>query len=177
MSKTPLPLHVVDISQFARTLRNQLDGLESTPSHVEMLNLLAKANGYRNFQHYRAEHESQMEETTSKPTLTESDLKRIKQLIRHFDSKGRLIRWPKKFTLRLLSLWVMWSHIPARTQLTEPEINELLEQWHLFEDHALLRREMADRGLLSRTADGRQYMRVEQQPPLEAMELFKQLRN
>lgn len=176
MSKTPMPLHVGDISVFARNLRRQMDGLDHSPSHVEMLNLLAKANGFRNFQHLKAQAEPVLVTEPDKPAPTEQDLKRIKQLVRHFDANGMLIRWPKKFTIRMLSLWVMWSRIPARTPHSEPELNDLLEAQHHFEDHALLRRELVDRGFLERTADGSRYTRIEQQPPVEVIEMFQQLR-
>ena len=177
MSKTPLPFYVADISGLARTMRRQIDDLDRTPSHVEMLNLLAKAGGFRNFQHFRATVEP--EQTAVKTTQsieTEVNLKRIKQLIRHYDNDGRLIRWPKKFTVRMLTLWVMWSRLPARQSMSEPEINEFIEARHLFTDHALLRRELVDRGFISRTADGRQYTRLERQPTPEAIEAFRQLR-
>ncbi len=177
MSKTPLPLYVGDISGFAQSLRRQMNDLEHTPSHVEMLNLLAKAGGFRNFQHFKAQQETKPNPVENTPALTEADLKRIKQLIRHFDEAGKLIRWPKKFTLRMLSLWVMWSRIPARSAHSELEINALLQENHHFEDHALLRRELVDRGLLERTADGRQYTRIERQPPIEVVELFRKIRS
>ena len=172
MSRTPFPYYVSDIAQLAHTLRHQLDGFERTPSHVEMLNLLSKAGGYRNFQHFRAQRESQ----AFVPSPTQIDVKLNKKLLRHFDQEGRLVRWPGKFTLRMLCLWVMWSHLPARATFTESEINALLEKHHLFQDPALLRRELADRGFVLRTADGRQYTRIERQPPAEAIELFRQLR-
>jgi len=71
----------------------------------------------------------------------------------------------------------MCSYIPTRETLTEAEISALLTEWHLFEDHALLRREMVDDGLVRRTADGWQYTRIEQRPPMAAMELLRQLNN
>lgn len=179
MSRTPVPFAVGDIAQLARTLRQQLDGRDSVPSHVEMLNLLAKAGGFRNFQHMKAQRadfvESQAEIVAEAQTVSDADIKRIKQVIRHFDSDGRLVRWPKKFTLRMFCLWVMWSRIPARTVLTEPEINALLLDQHHFEDHALLRRELVDRTFVERSADGRQYKRLEYQPPAEVLELFGQI--
>ncbi len=177
MSKTPLPLHVGDISGFARTLRRQMDNLDRIPSHVEMLNLLTKAGGYRNFQHFKAQQDTSHAPREIESTLTEIDLKRIKHLTRHFDGAGKLIRWPKKFTLRMLALWVMWSRIAPRKAHTELEINEILKQNHHFEDHALLRRELVDRDFLKRTADGRQYSRIERRPPTEVVELFRQIRS
>lgn len=175
MSRIPLPMSVGDVSAFARTLRTRLLDSEQVPSHVELLNIIAKAGGFRNFQHLKAQQETAPAAETVAQTVTDDDLKRIKKLLRLFDGQGRLIRWPGKFTLRMLCLWAMWSHIPARDTLSEAEINDLLGQWHLFEDHALLRREMADHGMVRRTADGRQYSRIEQQPPAAALELLRQI--
>ncbi|MBU1002747.1 MAG: DUF2087 domain-containing protein [Proteobacteria bacterium] len=175
MSKTPLPFPVGDISEFARSLRRQLDGLERTPSHVEMLNLLAKAGGYRNFQHFRAQQDAQAALDVPPPSPVEVDFKRVQQLVRIFDGQGRLTRWPKKYTLRMLCLWVIWSRIDARGTLSEREISEWLDEQHLFGDYALLRRELVDNGLVTRTADGRQYRRIELQPPAEALELLRHL--
>jgi len=45
---------------------------------------------------------------------------------------------------------------------TEKEINALINKWHSFEDHALLRREMYDQFLIERTEDGRAYWVEEQ---------------
>ncbi|MBQ3825434.1 MAG: DUF2087 domain-containing protein, partial [Spirochaetaceae bacterium] len=43
---------------------------------------------------------------------------------------------------------------------TEREVNDILKQFHSFNDHALLRRELFDRGYLERTADCREYWRA-----------------
>ena len=176
MSRTPLSFTVGDVSVFARTLRHQLDGLESLPSHVEMLNLLVKAGGYRNFQHFKAQQDASAALHVPKQAPPEVNFKLVKQLLRFFDDEGRLIRWPKKHTVRMLCLWVMWSRVSPRISLTEQEISDLIEEQHLFGDYALLRRLMVDYGMVSRTADGRQYKRVELEPPAEAVELFRQLR-
>ncbi|WP_031480152.1 DUF2087 domain-containing protein [Maridesulfovibrio frigidus] len=174
MSKTTLPLSVGDISMFAKTIRRQLDGFESTPSHVEMLNLLTKAVGYRNFQHFRAQQEAQVAIDLPVQPKPEVDYKLVKKLLRLFN-EGQLVRWPKKFSQRMICLWVMWSRIPARESMVEREVNELLDKNHEFGDYALLRRELVDRGLMLRTDDGRKYKRCEVQPPAEAVELFKRL--
>ena len=182
MSRTPLPLHVGDVSAFAKTLRRQLEGLDELPGHVEMLNLLCKACGYRNFQHFRAEREGLPEPPESgvqpprRAEVPAVNVKWVREAVRHFDADGCLVRWPKKFSLRHIALWVMWSRIPARTELSEPEINELLAGQHRFGDHALLRRELADRGMVERTADGRSYRRMEAEPPADAVEVIRLVR-
>jgi hypothetical protein len=55
-------------------------------------------------------------------------------------------------------------------------MNTLLLANHLFEDPALLRREMKDRGMLKRTLDGRVYRRVERKPPHMAVALIRFVR-
>jgi len=37
------------------------------------------------------------------------------------------------------------------------EVNEMIEKWHLFNDYALLRREMYDHNFINRTKDCREY--------------------
>jgi hypothetical protein len=179
MSRTLLPFHSDDISALARSLKGQLANCESQPSHLELLNMLARANGYRNFQHYRAQLAAQ-DLLESPPPAQEPepvDLVRVKRLLRMFDSEGKLARWPSKRSLQELCLWVIWSRLPGRQALTEKEINLLLKDNHLFGDHTLLRRWLCDYGMISRTRDGREYRRVEKRPPAEALELIRQLRS
>ncbi len=180
MSKDLLPLSVGDISGFARSLRKQLAERETLPSHLEMLNLLAKAAGHRNFQQYRAQAGARAALDSACPVVAclpvEVDYSRIRRLVRYFDGQGRLIRWPKKFSQRILCLWVLWSRIPARTSWHERDMNDWLEAQHLFGDYALLRRELVDQGLVNRTADGRAYTRLEQAPTAEARALLEYLR-
>ena len=178
MSRTLLPFHSDDISTLARSLKGQLANCESQPSHLELLNMLVRANGYRNFQHYRAQlaARDQLESCPPAPEPEPVDFVRIKRLLRMFDPEGKLVRWPSKRSQQELCLWVIWSKLPARQVFTEKEINLLLNDNHLFGDHALLRRWLCDYGMMSRTRDGREYRRVEKRPPAEALELIRQLR-
>lgn len=179
MSRTLLPFHSDDISSLARSLKGQLANCGSQPSHLEVLNMLVRANGYRNFQHYRAQlaARDQLESRPSPPEPELVDFVRVKRLLRMFDPEGKLERWPSKRSQQELCLWVIWSKLPARQVLTEKEINLLLNDNHLFGDHALLRRWLCDYGMMSRTRDGREYRRVEKRPPAEALELIRQLRS
>ncbi|WP_461211358.1 DUF2087 domain-containing protein [Desulfocurvus sp. DL9XJH121] len=178
MSRHPLPLPVADISAFALSLRRQLDGLERLPGHVEMLNALSRAGGFRNFQHFRAQCGARQALAAPAPEAPapQVDYRRVRRAARLFDGAGRLTRWPKKYSERLLCLWALWSRMPVRASFTEAEVSRWLEERHLFGDYALLRREMVDNGLVVRTADGRSYKRVEQRPPDEALELLRCLR-
>ena len=66
-------------------------------------------------------------------------------------------RWPKKSYEKQFVLEYLQSKFTRETRIPEKEVNAILQQWHLFNDYALLRREMFERGLMSRTRDGREY--------------------
>ncbi|BDQ34828.1 DUF2087 domain-containing protein [Pseudodesulfovibrio portus] len=170
MSRKPFSIHVGDVSALARSLRRRMGEQERVPSHVEMLNLLAKAGGYRNFQHLKAEQDA-----PGAPEPAEINRKRVKKAAGYFDLDGRLSTWPKKHSLRELCLWVLWSRLPARTAMSELELDERLILGHAFCDHTLLRRWLVDLGLVDRTPDGGEYRRVEKQPPDEAVAVFGRL--
>jgi len=176
MSRTPLPLFAGDVSDFARSLRGQLTSCDHTPGHVELLNMLARSAGYRNFQHFRAQCEAHNRLNTA-PTapVATVDTSLVLRAARYFDVSGNLTRWPGKFSHRGPCLWVIWSKIPPRQDMSESEINAHINDAHLFEDHALLRREMFDRRMVSRTPDGRVYRRIERQPTSEGQALIRRL--
>jgi len=94
---------------------------------------------------------------------------------RHFDAKGRLVRWPGKAGLRLPCLWTLWAKLPRGQTLDENQINMRLNDCHLFNDPALLRRELFDNGLVTRTPDCREYRRLEKRPPADALALIRLL--
>lgn len=173
MSRSVFALAADDISAFARALRGQLAQCDHLPSHLELLNMLARAGGHRNFQHFRTVTQARSLPPT--PPAEPVDEKRLERVARLFDAEGRLTRWPGKESWRVLCLWQLWSHLPAGETLSEAEINALMNARHVFEDHALLRREMVDRAMVWRTADGRAYRRIEQRPPVEALALIRRV--
>lgn len=177
MTRSALPFHTPDISALARSLHGQLAG-NPAPGHVEMLNMLARAGGYRNFQHFRAQSAARdrLDAPAVPPHPPEPvDYVKVRRLLRFFDDAGRLIRWPPKRSYQELCLWVLWSKLPARRVFNELEVNGLLKPLHLFGDHALLRRWLCDYGMMTRTVDGGEYRRVEQKPPADAAALIRQL--
>ena len=173
MSREAFPFSVDDISALAKALRGGLADAEAAPGHVEMLNMLARAGGFRNFQHFRAQAE-ELDRLATPPFVPPPiDTARLERIARYFDGEGRLTRWPGKANHRTDCLWVMWSRLPARATMHEREVNERLNAEHLFGDHALIRRELVDRGMMWRTLDGREYRRIEQAPPAEAAALIR----
>ena len=175
MSRTSIPFSTSDISALARALRSQLEECDHTPGHVELLNMLARSTGHRNFQSLRAQAIAHEQLDLPKPAPEPVDYVQTQRLARYFDAQGRLSSWPAKASLQSVCLWVLWSKLPPRQSLTENELNQQIRANHLFGDHALLRRELCNQGLLTRTADGREYRRVERQPAVEAIALIRHL--
>jgi len=173
MRNDPLPFAAPDISGLAKTLSREIRALDTAPGHVQMLNILARAAGHRNYQALKAQHDAG--QRLAAPTLRPQpvDHLMVERTTRYFDTSGKLASWPSKVSQQQLCLWVLWSRLPAETELNERQISERLKTEHGFGDHALLRRDMVDLGLLSRTRDGQVYRRVERPPPAEALALIR----
>ena len=76
-----------------------------------------------------------------------------------FDKNGKVISWPNKRRKdeRIYVLNYLQSKFEKEKIYSEKEINEILDKWHLFNDHALLRREMYDNYFINRSKDVREY--------------------
>ena len=169
MSREIHALTIADLSAFARTLRDALAAREALPGHVEMLNLLSKSAGYRNYQHFRA--------ATAEAKQPEAiDHALIERVARHFDAEGVLMRWPARNGLQPLCLWALWSRMEPGRTYSDAEMTALLNAWASFGDHALLRRALVSLGYAVRSKDGRIYKRIEQKPPGELPVLLRRVR-
>jgi hypothetical protein len=175
MSRTVFPFVAKDVSSLARALSRELEECDRKPGHVQLLNMLTRSAGYKNFQHFRAQFDAQDRLEREPPVPEPVDHVRVERVTRHFDVTGNLVRWPAKASERLLCLWHFWSRIPAGVVHTEKQINEILNEHHGFGDHALLRRELYDHQLVLRTPDGREYRRIERRPPADALALIRHL--
>ena len=175
MSKAPIPLFAEDISQFSKALRAQLSAAEDTPSHVSMMNMLARAAGFQNLQHMQANAAAERRLNRDDPP-EDVDHRRVERALRVFDAQGRMTLWPSKRTVQDLCLWVFWAALPNDRTLQEREVNAVLDQLHLFNDAAILRRTLATQGFVTRNTDGSDYRRVEQRPPPEARALLAALK-
>ena len=178
MSRELIPFSVDDISALAKAVRGNLPDAQAAPGHVEMLNILARAAGCRNFQHFRANAQAKARLDAPAASATPPqpvDFARLRRLLRHFDADGRLVRWPSKWSEQQVILWLLWSRLPARQIMTEKAVNACLEACHTFGDAALLRRMLCDGGLLARTPDCREYRRVEARPEATGRELIRRL--
>lgn len=172
MSNDPVSLSTPDISRFARSVSKQLKDHDGAPSHLSLMNILARASGFKNYQHLKAGHSARQRlEACSFADTT--DYRLVERTLQHFDANGQLVRWPSRRPVQVLGLWAMWADLPSKTHLHEREVNAILNNAHLFRDAALLRRSLVGLGLVTRNLDGSDYQRQEKRPPAEALEIFK----
>lgn len=176
MPRTETPLHAADISAFAKSLARELkqahDTLHRLPGHVELLNMLARASGHRNFQSLKACPPAPPAAAEAPVALSDT----AQRALRQFDAHGRLTRWPIKYSVQRLMLWGLWMRFDGKRRYTEREVNEVLKAWHLFGDHCTLRRELVEMKMLERSDGGAQYRKLPRRPDAEAMALMRALR-
>lgn len=89
-----------------------------------------------------------------------------KQLKNFLDSQGRLTAFPAKRKMKLYALHYLAGKFEPGARYTEKEAGQLLEQWHIFQDPATLRRELYNSRLLEREKDGSAYWLAEPLPEL-----------
>ena len=177
MSREALPFVISDLSAFARAFSQQLKARAAAeaPGHVELLNLIARAAGYRNLQALRAASlppapaETAAEDWPPPPPLSDNARKALMQ----FDSRGRLMRWPSKFSVQRLAMWLLWTRFDGRRVYTEKDVNAVLKSAHAFGDHATLRRELINHKLMTRKSDCSEYRKLPARPDDEARALLR----
>ena len=79
----------------------------------------------------------------------------------YLDQQGRVKSWPsKKYrAVQKAVIDYLATRFEPGIEYSEAEVNDVLNTWHLFGDHALLRRELFDAHWLNRTRDGHRYWR------------------
>ena len=68
-----------------------------------------------------------------------------------------ITRWHKKQSDKQLVIEFLSTKFEFENKYAEKEINKIIDQFHSFEDIALLRRELICRKYLSRLDDGSEY--------------------
>jgi hypothetical protein len=155
---------IPDVSAFARALRSQVQA--DGEGHQTWLNRVARAAGFRNYQHLSA---------IRKDAEPPADRARVTRALRWFDDRGRLARWPSRRGVRGLCLWAVWARVPPATEWDEREISALIDGMTTLKDAAQIRRSLFELGLLARNRDGTGYRRIERRPPPEARALIAEL--
>lgn len=176
MSRETLPFVAPDLSAFARALAHQFHARTAAepPGHVEWLHLIARAAGHRNYQALRAASlppppaARAAEDWPPPGPLSVHARKALQQ----FDSRGRLLRWPHKFTVQKLAMWILWTLFDGRRVYTEREVNAVLKAANAFDDHVTLRRELINHRLLARKDDCSEYRKLPARPDAEVRALL-----
>ncbi|HSH56193.1 MAG TPA: DUF2087 domain-containing protein [Candidatus Limnocylindrales bacterium] len=83
-----------------------------------------------------------------------------KTVERFLSDDGKVKAWPSKHTDKELVVEYLATKFDFGTVYHEREVNELLKQWHTFSDWPLLRRELFERGYMSRNRSGTEYRRL-----------------
>jgi len=73
------------------------------------------------------------------------------------DNEGRLIQWPARQKIQRQAIRYLATRFEEGREYHEREVNELLCNWHTFNDWALLRRLLFDWGYMDRERDGTRY--------------------
>ncbi len=180
MTRLLVPLSIPDVSTFAKLLKAQLDQREAAPSHLELLHLLARAAGLRNYQTLRAAASRPPPRPQASPppapapdeAATGSNMPAAlsataRKALLQFDAHGRLVRLPNKLSVQRMVNWTLWTHFTPRRHYTEKEVNQILNAHHTFGDQATLRRELVNMKLLGRKSDCSAYWKEPQQPDAE----------
>ena len=187
-----IALHIADVSAFARSIVQALKARQplkpEPPGQVELLNLIARTQGHRNWQSLRqapppaalpqADAGALSPSAVASPTpgaatspaaaLSDNARKALGQ----FDAQGRLLRWPVKFSVQKLVMWWLWTHFDAKRIYTEREVNAILKATIIGSDHVTLRRELINHRLMARKSDCREYRKLPARPDGETRALL-----
>jgi hypothetical protein len=176
MAREATPLVVPDLSTFARSLGRALNTRHAASNeplgHLHLQNLIARAAGYRNLQALKAAA-ARMPAPGANARLSNSARRTLMQ----FDRDGRLLRWPTKFSVQRLAMWLLWTRFEGRRVYTEREVNEILKAANAFGDHVTLRRELVNHHLLTRKSDCSEYRKVSARPDEEVRALLSAWRS
>ena len=73
------------------------------------------------------------------------------------DENQKIKVWPKRKDDKNLVVEYLASKFENDRIYSEKEINEVIQFWHTFNDHTLLRRELVEQKFLCRTPDCKEY--------------------
>jgi hypothetical protein len=171
MAREATQLVVNDLSSFARNLGRAIKLQQARSAepigHLHLQNLVARAAGYRNLQALKA-----AAPVAPGPGLTARLSDHARRALMQFDREGRLVRWPTRFSVQRLAMWLLWTRFEGRRVYTEREVNAVLQAANTFGDHVTLRRELVNHRLLTRKSDCSEYRKVAARPDDEVKPLL-----
>lgn len=77
----------------------------------------------------------------------------------YINEEGKIKIWPSKQMKKLEVLKYLVQFFQFNYNYSEKEVNEIINKHHTFNDYFLLRRELINNHLLSRTTNGAKYWR------------------
>lgn len=186
MAQEVFALTIDDVSAFTRSLvqalRQRHDTRPQPPGQVEMLNLIARSQGQRNWQALQVVLRMEVRvKARAAPRIEPAVLPvpapmvlsaNARKALGQFDESGRLIRWPVKYSVQKLVMWPLWTCFDAKRPYTEREVNAILKDANGFSDHATLRRELINHQLMTRKSDCSEYRKLPARPDDEARALL-----
>jgi hypothetical protein len=177
MTRSVISLNVPDLSAFARNLRRALAEHIAQhgdlPAHQAMLNHIARSSGRRNLQALQAQAALPRPPTVVlQPPPAAALTPAAAKALSSFDAWGRMARWPHKYSVQRLAMWVLWMQFEPRRVYSEREVNAVLKAWHTWGDHVTLRRELINDSLLTRKSDCSEYRKLPARPSDEARALM-----
>lgn len=182
-SRAPsIPFTAPSISALAKSLCEHIAAAEAAPSHVQMLNWLARGAGHRNYQAFRAAAVVAAPPATTPAKAATPEAASVAlgahatKALMQFDDAGRLVRWPSKFAVQRFAMWALWMRFDASRVYTEREVNTLLNAWATFGDPVTLRRELVNMKLLARKSDCSAYWKEPVRPDDEVRTMLHELR-
>ena len=89
-----------------------------------------------------------------------------KQIKGFLDDQGRLHSYPAKRKRQIFALFYLASKFEPGVRYTEKAVNQILLEWHTFDDWATLRRDLCDARFLNRESNGSFYWLEAPQPTL-----------
>ena len=190
MTRLLVPFSTPDVSAFTKTLKSFLDERHAAgkppPSHVELLNLLARAVGLRNFDTLKKTaptvsssgaapptKEISVDSVASGPASLASMSATVRKALIQFDDAGRLVRLPNKLSVQQMTMWALWTKFMANRKYTEKEVNAITNAFHTFGDQATLRRELVNMKLLGRKSDCSEYWKEPHRPTEEVQDFLR----
>lgn len=82
------------------------------------------------------------------------------ELKNYLNSDGQLTSWPSKHKIQMAVLCYLSENFEWGKYYSEKEVNDILNNLHIFGDSALLRRELFEKKFLDRKATGDKYWKI-----------------
>lgn len=172
MPKENISINIPDVSGFAKAIKKEIDQKSGNLSHVEILNIIARTSGHKNFQQLRQNSITPQENIDFNEDIEKAQ-KNLNKLKRYLNENFQVKTLPSKLSQQELIIYYIWEFIDENKVFSEIELNKYLNRFHTFGDSALLRRYMFEYGLLSRSKDCLDYKKLKPEIPKPIIKIIE----